>query len=176
MVPFTASSHPLMALKNQAKSQACLGSAPRRKVATNSSAVKGVRSDHVTDLSRWNVQVSPSLEASQLLAAAGTRLKFLSNRTSGVDSTLLQLFPSTFCGRLYTLTKKSSVVAGWVRPVSTCCSGGAASAGSGLSPAVEVGPLTPAPLQLISTITTPASNLDTAILIPPSTLPHSHPR
>src|SRR3989442_6964907 len=139
MVPFTASSHPLMAMKNQAKSQACLGSAPRRKVATKSSAVKGVPSDHVTDLSRWNVKVSPSLEASQLLAAAGTRLKFLSNRTSGVDSTLLQLFPSTFCGRLYTLTKKSSVVAGWVRPVSTCCSGRAASSRRGFPPGVVGG-------------------------------------
>src|SRR3989475_10941375 len=144
MVPFTASSHPLMALKNQAKSQACLGSAPRRKVLTKSSAVKGVPSDHVTDLSRWNVQVSPSLEASQLLAAAGTRVKFLSNRTSAVDSTLLQLFPSTFCGRLYTLTTKSSVVAGWVRPVTTCCSGGAASGGGGLPPAVVGGHVSPA--------------------------------
>src|SRR5256712_2291591 len=161
MVPFTASSHPLMALKNQAKSQACLGSAPRRKVATNSSAVKGVRSDHVTDLSRWNVQVSPSLEASQLLAAAGTRLKFLSNRTSGVDSTLLQLFPSTFCGRLYTLTKKSSVVAGWVRPVSTCCSGGAASARGGLPAAVGGAPLTPAPPQLGSRSPPPPAHLGT---------------
>src|SRR2546428_5158911 len=137
MVPFTASSHPLMALKNQAKSQACLGSAPSRKVLTKSSAVKGVPSDHVTDLSRWNVQVSPSLEASQLLAAAATRLKFLSNRTSGADSTLLQLFPSTFCGRLYTLTKKSSVVAGWVTPVSTCCSGGGRAPRSGLPTALE---------------------------------------
>src|SRR5256712_10470357 len=143
MVPFTASSHPLMALKNQAKSQACLGSAPRRKVLTKSSAVKGVPSDHITDLSRWNVQVSPSLEASQLLAAADTRLKFLSNRTSGVDSTLLQLFPSTFCGRLYTLTKKSSVVAGWVRPVSTCCSGGAASARGGVPRAWGGAPTAP---------------------------------
>src|SRR2546428_6316961 len=143
MVPFTASSHPLMALKNQAKSQACLGSAPRRKVLTKSSAVKGVPSDHVTDLSRWNVQVSPSLEASQLLAAAATRLKFLSNRTSGVDSTLLQLFPSTFCGRLYTLTKKSSVVAGWVRPVSTCCSGGAASPRGGVPRAWGGAPTAP---------------------------------
>src|SRR2546426_12276788 len=176
MVPFTASSHPLMALKNQAKSQAWLGSAPRRKVATKSSAVKGVPSDHVTDLSRWNVQVSPSLDASQLLAAAGTRLKFLSNRTSGVDSTLLQLFPSTFCGRLYTLTKKSSAVAGWVRPVSTCCSGGAASAGSGLPPGLVVAPMPPAAQKRSSRITTPASNLDTAILIPPSALPHSDPR
>src|SRR3989442_9168387 len=114
-------------------------------VMTKSSAVKGVPSDHITDLSRWNVQVSPSLEASQLLAAAGTRLKFLSNRTSGVDSTLLQLFPSTFCGRLYTLTKKSSVVAGWVRPVTTCCSGGAASAGSGLPTASGGRPPTPRP-------------------------------
>src|SRR2546428_8587690 len=102
MVPFTASSHPLMALKNQAKSQACLGSAPRRKVLTKSSAVKGVPSDHVTDLSRWNVQVSPSLAASQLLAAAPTRLTFLSNPTGVADSTLLQLFASTFCGTLDT--------------------------------------------------------------------------
>src|SRR2546428_7181897 len=159
MVPFTASSHPLMALKNQAKSQACLGSAPRRKVATNSSAVKGVRSDHVTDLSRWNVQVSPSLEASQLLAAAGTRLKFLSNRTSGVDSTLLQLFPSTFCGRLYTLTKKSSVVAGWVRPVSTCCSGGAASAWGGVPPAAGAARTTPRPPRLSRRVPPPPRQL-----------------
>src|SRR3989441_11842251 len=175
MVPFTASSHPLMALKNQAKSQACLGSAPRRKVLTKSSAVKGVPSDHFTDLSRWNVQVSPSLEASQLLAAAATRLKFLSNRTSGVDSTLLQLFPSTFCGRLYTLTKKSSVVAGWVRPVSTCCSGGAASAGGGLPTALVVALMTPAPPRLSSRITTPPGNPDTALLIPPPALPPNHP-
>src|SRR5712692_5950592 len=171
MVPFTASSHPLMALKNQAKSQACLGSAPRRKVATKSSAVRGVPSDHVTDLSRWNVQVRPSWEASQLLAAAGTRLKFLSSRTSGVDKTLLQLLPSTFCGRLYTLTKKSSVVAGWVKPVSTCCSGGAASAGSGLPTALVVALRTPAPQRPSSRITTTAIDLDTAILIPPSALP-----
>src|SRR3989442_12379071 len=104
---------------------------------TKSYAVRGVPSDLVTVLSRWNDQVNPSLEASQLLAAADTRLKFLSNRTSGVDSTLLQLFPSTFCGRLYTLTKKSSVVAGWVRPVSTCCSGGAASPRGAVPPALR---------------------------------------
>src|SRR2546430_7689721 len=161
MVPFTASSHPLMALKNQAKSQACLVSAPRRKVLTKSSAVKGVPSDHVTDLSRWNVQVSPSLEASQLLAAAATRLKFLSNRTSGVDSTLLQLFPSTFCGRLYTLTKKSSVVAGWVRPVSTCCSGGAAVPERCLARGLVGGPKTPGPPDLCRQIHHPAAQLDT---------------
>src|SRR3989441_10281343 len=175
MVPFTASSHPLMALKNQAKSHACLGSAPRRKVLTKSSAVKGVPSDHITDLSRWNVQVSPSLEASQLLAAADTRLKFLSNRTSGVDSTLLQLFPSTFCGRLYTLTKKSSVVAGWVRPVSTCCSGGGASAGSGLPAGCGGALTTPRAPRLGGRITPPARNLGHALLIPPPTPPPRQP-
>src|SRR2546426_2177583 len=175
LVPFTASSHPLMALKNQAKSQACLGSAPRRKVATKSSAVKGVPSDHVTDLSRWNVQVSPSLEASQLLAAAGTRLKFLSNRTSGVDSTLLQLFPSTFCGRLYTLTKKSSVVAGWVRPVSTCCSGGAASPAGGVPPGLGGALMTPGPPRRSSRVTPPARKPGPTNLLTPSTPPPSGP-
>ena len=88
---------------------------------------------------------------------------------------LLQLLPSTFCGRLYTLTKKSSVVAGWVNPVMTCCSGGAASAGSGLPTALVVAPNTPVPQRPSTRITTPTMNLDTDILIPPSGLSRSNP-
>src|SRR5579859_6850590 len=84
ILPATTSSQFLITPpKNQLKSQACLGSAPYWKVATQSSAVTGVSSDQIRLGSMLNVHTRLVESTLHLVAAPGTTSKFLLMRTSG---------------------------------------------------------------------------------------------